>query len=420
MMVGRLPNPAMAIGVVSLGNVMFHTLGFFGGGILLGLDPIISQAFGRKDVPDCNRSLIQGLWLAIAISIPLTAAMLWGGRHLTVFGIGKELANATVPFLDPLAWSTPALMIYFAARRYLQAIHQVKAVMYAYVVANIINAVANWVLIYGHLGFPAMGVAGSGWSTFIGRMFLAVALLAAIGYFSRRDSLHVMDAKLGLDWVRISEILRMGVPVAFQITLEVGVFGVASILVARLGEYPLAAHQIAITVVSTTFMVPLGTAAATSVAVGHAIGARDAQRASDRGWTGIAMGGGFMALSGLVMFLAPQMIVRIFTADKTVASIGVSLLAVGAVFQFFDGVQGVSSGALRGAGETRVAMITNFFGYWVLGFPIGYSLCFKAGLGAPGVWIGLCVGLIVVSVILATLWHRKTKALRGLYSTATV
>lgn len=419
MMVGRLPDAAVAIGATAVGNMVFHVIGFFGGGILLGLDPLVSQAFGRKDIPDCNRSLVQGLYLAMFLSPPLMWLMYVVERNLLALGVDAQVAAAAQGFIRPLIWSIPALLVYFAARRYLQGLHHVKAVMFAYVAANVVNLFFNWVLIYGRLGFPAMGVAGSGWSTFIGRMFMAAALVAAVGYYSHRDRLEVLRASFRFEWKRTREILALGIPTAFQITLEVGVFAMATLIVSNLGAIPLAAHQIAITIVSTTFMVPLGVASATAVAVGHAIGGRDAEAATNRGWTGICMGAGFMALAGVVIFLAPTPILRIFTEDPAVISAGIPLLFVGAIFQFFDGAQGVASGALRGAAETRIAMACNFVGYWVIGFPLGYYLCFKSGLGAPGVWTGLCVGLIVVSIILATVWTRKTRQLKKLYAVET-
>jgi MATE family multidrug resistance protein len=204
-------------------------------------------------------------------------------------------------------------------------------------------------------------------------------------------------------------LLALGLPAGLQLIIEVGVFALATTLVGRLAPVALAAHQIALNAASVTYMVPLGISAATAVRVGQALGRREPVAAKRAGWTGVLLGSTFMAAAALAFFAVPAPIVRAFTTETAVIAAGVSLLYVAAVFQLFDGVQVVATGALRGAGNTRTPMIWNLVGYWLLGLPVGYLLCFNAGWGAVGIWIGLSVGLIVVGVVLLLVWARLVR-----------
>jgi MATE family multidrug resistance protein len=197
-------------------------------------------------------------------------------------------------------------------------------------------------------------------------------------------------------------------------TLEVGVFALATALVAKLDPVSLAAHQIALNMASITYMVPLGISSAAAVRVGQAIGRKDARGASHAGWSAIALGSAFMACAALAFLLAPRAIARIYTPDPAVIRMAVSLLAVAAVFQLFDGLQVVATGALRGAGETHIPMITNLISYWFLGLPAGAYLCFRLHWGAVGMWAGLCLGLVLVGSILLWVWARKVHQIEKL------
>jgi MATE family multidrug resistance protein len=215
-----------------------------------------------------------------------------------------------------------------------------------------------------------------------------------------------------LQLARIATILRRGTPAAVQILLEVGVFAAATLAAGKLGAVAVSGHQIALMMASLTFMVPLGIAQATSVRVGNAIGRRDAEAAQVSGWSGVALSAGFMGGSALVLWTFPWAIVHIFTRDPEIAAVGVSLLAIAAIFQFFDGVQVTAIGALRGSGNTRIAMLTDLAGFWVVGLPLGAWLCFARGWGVRGLWIGLSTGLISIGCVLAVAWSRRVRRLR--------
>ncbi len=201
-------------------------------------------------------------------------------------------------------------------------------------------------------------------------------------------------------------------PAATQITLEVGVFAASTVLVGRLAPVALAAHQIAINIAALSFMVPLGVSSAGAVRVGHAVGRRDVAGAERAGWTALLIGTGFMACTALAFILIPRALMGAFTRDEGVLQLGVSLLAVAAIFQLFDGIQGVATGILRGLGDTRTPMRWNLVGHWFVGLPSGYALCFVMGRGVIGLWWGLSIGLIICGVALSIVWARRIHALK--------
>jgi MATE family multidrug resistance protein len=408
-MVGRLG--AEAIGAVSIGSILFHVAAIFGVGLLLGLDTLVSQAFGRGDLHDCHHSLLQAVYLCAALAPPLMLFVILGIPFLRDWGLHPKVLEFAAPYMQTLAWSTLPLFLYTAFRRYLQGMSIVRPAMIVLLSANIVNVIANWMLIFGKSGFPAMGVEGAGWATCISRIYMALALLIYIVYHDarHRSGLRLIDAKL--DLARIGILSRLGLPAAAQILLEVGVFAAATAIIGRLDPVALAAHQVALNVASVTFMVPLGISSAAAVRVGQALGRRDPPAARRAGWTGLFLAAAFMSLSAIVLVSAPRLILRIYTTDTTVIATGVSLLFIAAVFQLFDGIQVVATGALRGAGDTRRPMLLNLVAHWAIGLPIGYYLCFSIGWGVQGIWSGLCIGLIGVALALLVVWARAVGSL---------
>jgi len=411
MMVGHLPNGTEAIGATSLGNVLFYVVGVFGSGLMLGLDTLVSQSFGAGDVDDCHHSLVNSIYL-LCVTVPILMSLVRSlVPGLAALGIAPSLLSLTVPYLHALLWSAPPLMLYFAFRRYLQGMNLVKPVAYALVAANIANVVGNWLLIYGNLGFPALGVVGSGWSTCFARVLMAGILLSYIVVYERRNRWGLTRVALRPDFTRIRRLLGLGLPAAMHICLEIGVFGTATALAGTLGAVALAGHQIALQTASLTFMVPLGIASAAAVRVGQALGRRDPEGAARAGWTAIALGAGFMTLSGLVLLAVPRPIVRLYTHDPSVVAVGGFLLVMAAFFQLFDGIQGVTIGALRGAGDTRSAMLAHLVADWIIGLPVGWFFCFRLGWNVAGLWVGLSLAMILAGILLGIAWARKIQGL---------
>ena len=411
LMVGHLPNSAEAIGGVSLGSVIFYTAAIFGGSLLFSLDTKVSQSFGAGDLRDANHSLLNALYIVLPLTPTLMLLVWTAGRMLPKLGVNPEVLAQTLPFLNAMNWSTLPLLLYFAFRRYLQAIDLVKPVTFALISANLVNLAGDWILIYGHLGSPAFGVTGSGWSTCISRAYMAALLCVVVVGQHRRQRLPLFQRPFRPDFDRIRELLRIGLPAAMQILFEIGVFATVTALIAKLDAASVAAHQIALNCASLTYMVPLGISSAAAVRVGQAIGRGDAQGARRAGWTAIIMGAAFMSFAAIVLVLAPRIIVRAFTPDPRVMRIGITLLFVAAAFQLFDGLQTVATGALRGAGETRIPMFSSFVAYWILGLPLGYYLGFTRRLGAMGLWTGLAFSLMVIGTSLVLAWRHKARAI---------
>lgn len=409
MMLGRLPDSVVAIGASSIASVLFISVALFGLGLLFGLDTLVSHSFGARHLDDCHRSLFAGVQLALALSPPLMAVLWFCGALLQGSRVDPAVVRETIPFLRALAWGFPFLMLFFALRRYLQAMDLVKPITACLVTANLVNLGGNWLLIYGNLGFPALGITGSAWSTTISRVYLAAFLFVCIVYYDRKLQSGLWRARFHFDWDRWKELLALGLPAGVHLALEVAVFAAATTLAGWLGALPLAAHQIALTTVSTTFMVPLGISSAAAVRVGQARGRRDHAGAAHAGWTALAMGAAFMATSGLTLILIPRGIVRVFTPDLSIIETGAQLLLVAAFFQLFDGLQVVATGALRGLGETRIPMIAAAICYWVLGLPLGYYLAFPLGWGAMGLWVGLSASLIAMGTFLVLTWRRRIR-----------
>jgi multidrug resistance protein, MATE family len=411
-MVGHLPNSATAMGAVSLGSNLFIVLALFGGGLLMGLDTLVSQAFGAGQREDCHRSLLNSIYLSIVLT-PFLAVPVWLlPRLLRSMQVDPGTLALTIPYIKALVAGLFPLLLYFAVRRCLQAMNMVKPIAFALVTANIVNAMGNWVLVYGKLGFPAMGAVGSGWSTCISRFYLASVLVGYLLWYDHRHRTELLKTPIEPDYRRIRRLITLGFPAAMQFTLESGVFGLTTALIARLGAIPLASHQIALNTVAFTYMVPLGIASAAAVRVGQAIGRGDPQGAGDAGGTAIFLGASFMTCMSAALLVFPRWIARAYTPDEAIIHSTIALLAAGAAFQLFDGIQTVATGALRGLGDTRTPMLCHFTAYWVIGLPLGAWLCFRRGWGAFGLWSGLSLALILIGIVLLLVWRQRVRHLR--------
>jgi MATE family, multidrug efflux pump len=409
-MVGRVSPEA--IGAVGLGSTVFVAFAIFGMGLLLGLDTFVSQSFGAGAIEECHRWLVHGLFLALIASVPVMAAAWMLVSLMPGWGLHPAVLAITAPYLGIVTWSTVPLLLYAALRRYLQAMNLVRPVMIALVTANLVNAVVNWILIFGHLGFPALGTDGSAWATVAARVYLVVVLALAIGLHERGARVRLAATPLRIEARRIWRLVRLGLPAATQVTAEVGVFAAATALAGQIDPIALTSHQIALNVASVTFMVPFGVASAGAVRVGQAVGRGDTHAASQAGWTAIVLGVGFMACAALAFLIVPSQIIGLFTYDPEVVALGISLLFVAAFFQLFDGLQTVATGVLRGLGDTRTPMLSNLAAHWLVGLPIGYTLCFHGGWGVVGLWIGLSLGLVGVGLVLLSTWAAKVRTLR--------
>ena len=409
LMVGPV-GPA-AIGAVGFGSIVFLAIGIFGMGLLLGLDTLIAQAFGGGRLDDCRGWLVQGLWLAALLSAPLTLAAYVLIATLPAWGVNPAVRDLAVSYLSVLAPSVIPLLFYAAFRRYLQAVNAVRPVAFALTTANLINVFVNWLLVYGRLGFPALGSTGSAWATLVSRFYMAGVLAVAVILRERGLSTRARAPVTRPDWPAIRRLLALGVPASLQGMLEVGAFAAASALVARLSAEALAAHQIALNLWGLAYMLPLGLNTAGAVRVGQAVGRHDREGAWRAGWTALALGAVLTALAATVFLSGGRLLIGAFSRVPAVLALGPSLLAVAGICLLFDGTQAIATGLLRGLGETRLPMLTSLVAYWGIGLPIGYAACFRWGWGVQGVWAGLAAALMIVGAVLLRAWQVRVSRL---------
>jgi len=402
-MVGRLPDSAVSIGAASLGGALFYGFAIFAIGLMSGLDTLVSHAYGAGDMPLARKNLASGLALALCVAPVVVLLILGATPLLGMIGVQSPVKERAVEFTRILVWSLPLLLVYTTFRRYLQGIHYVRPVTFALITANLVNLFGNWLLIFGHWGAPAMGIRGSALSTVIARIYLAGVLFLAVRL---RDpaAFHSMSPDRQQAW----RLLKLGLPAALTIGFEVGVFNAATAIAGKLDPISLAAHTIALNASAVTYMVPLGIGSAAAVSVGRALGAKDPAHAARAGWTALGIGTAFEVCSAMLFVFLPRQMAHIYTADPAVVALTVRLFAIAAVFQIFDGLQTVATGALRGAGNTRTAMVWNLVGYWAIGLPLGCWLCFWHKWGAVGIWDGLCLALVLIGVGLVGVWRQQT------------
>lgn len=397
LMIGRVSAEGLA--AVAMGHLYFFGVAVLGMGVLYALDPVISQAVGADDDLAIARGIQRGMALAAALAVLAMALLVPARPVLLALGQPADIVPTAAAYDRGLILGVFPFYGFIVLRQCLQAMARVRAILIVVVAANFVNVFLNWVLIYGNLGSPALGAVGSAWATSASRWFMMGALLAAgwplLGRFLRAWRPEALAA------APLVRLLRVGAPVGVQQWLEFGVFGAAGLLMGLIGAVALAGHQIALQMAALTFMVPVGVAQATSVLVGQAVGRGDAAAARRAAGAGVLVGVGFMAFTAVMFLAVPGHLATAFTDDPQVIEAVMLLLPIAGVFQVFDGLQVVASGALRGVGDTRVPMLVNLVGFWVVGLPVSVWLGFGVDVGARGIWWGLAIGIAVVGTLLA-------------------
>ncbi len=399
-MVGHLAAGDSSIGLaaVALGHLYFFGIGVFGMGTLMVLDPVVAQAVGARDAAAVARGIQRGVLLAIILAVPAIAVLLVAGPVLGLAHQPAEVVPLAAAYTLRLAPGVLPFFLFIVLRQSLQALHRTAAILIAILAANLVNGGLNWVLIFGHGPVPPMGVLGSAWATTASRWLLA-GLLVILSWKHLRPHLRQRLPEVW-DPAPLGRMLRLGLPIGFQYMLEFGAFALVALMMGWLGTRQMAGHQVAINLASLTFMVPLGVGDAASVLVGHAVGRADPAGARRMARAAFVCGTVFMSCTALLFLTVPDFLAGLYTPDASVLAVAVVLIPLAGVFQVFDGLQVVAGGILRGLGETRVAMLVNILGYWLLGLPVSYLLCFRAGMGPVGLWWGLVLGLAVVATVL--------------------
>jgi MATE family multidrug resistance protein len=395
-MVGHLS--AVALAAVALGNLYFFGLGVFGMGTLMVLDPVVAQAVGARDEPAIARGIQRGALVALMLAIPASLLLLPAEPFMVLARQPPDVVPHAADYAVRLAPGVLPFFLFVVLRQSLQSMHLTGRIMVTIVVANIVNAALNWSLIFGHFGAPALGVIGAAWATTMSRWLLALLLLG-LTWRTLRPYLLPIRPEIW-HWPPLGRMLRLGVPIGCQYTLEFGAFAFVALMMGWLGTRAMAGHQVAINLASLTFMVPLGVADAGAILVGHAVGREDPVGTRGAASAAFMCGIGFMTCTAVVFLTLPGPLTRLYTGDPSVTAVAVGLIPLAGIFQVFDGTQVVAGGILRGLGETKVAMLVNLFGYWFWGLPVSYLLGFVLGLGPRGLWYGLVLGLATVATIL--------------------
>jgi len=404
--VGSLGSAALA--AAGLGASLYFTVALVCSGILTAVAPLAAHAIGAGDNRRAGRVAVAGLVLAALLAVPLVAALLLADRLLIALGYEPALAAEIGRFLGAIAWAAPGYLGFAVLRSFLVAASHSRTVMIALILCIPMNAGLNWVLVFGHLGAPALGIAGSGCATAVIQWLMFTGLgsyaLAApsLARYRMRPSLR--------GWDEIGRILRLGLPIGGILGLEIGVFATTGILMGLLGADALGAHQLVMNCISVIFMVPLGIAQAATVRVAVALGSGMPAAARRAGFVALALGVAYMAIMAIVLVAAPRAIARIYVdidapANRGLVGIALYLLVIAAVFQIFDGMQAIAAGALRGYRDTTVPLLLAVIGYWGVGFVGGWLLAFPAGYGPVGLWSGLAVGLAAVALMLTLRLH---------------
>ena len=407
MMVGQLgPVPLAA---ASLGNSLIFLVLIIGIGCSVVISPIIAILVGGKRYSECGTYFRQSLLVNVVLSFIMLGIILLGVNFIQYLDQPPEVVELSIIYMTIVGLSAVPLMIYQTYKQFIEGLSIMKPAMIIAILANLINAFANWVLIFGKFGFPVLGIAGAAWATFASRVFMALAIMF---YVMRNDKFKQYDVNFHfrkLDFPIIKKILSLGLPSGFQYFFEVGAFTFAVIMIGWIGANELAAHQIAINLASISFMVVLGISQAASIRVGNAMGEQSVSKIRKAGFTGIIFGASTMFLAGITFIILNDFLPTLYINDKSVIEIASRLLIIAALFQLSDGTQAVGIGVLRGLTDVKGPTIITFIAYWVISLPIAYLLAFNFNLGVDGVWIGLFVGLTASALMLTFRFNYKSK-----------
>ncbi len=412
LMLGRLG--AAALAAATLAAALFHTGMMFAIGVASATAPLIAQAKGARQPRQIRRVVRQGLWMTLAITLPLMVALWYVRPLLSLMGQDESLLAMTEQYMRAALWGLPFSVGFIVLRSFVAAFGQARAILAAALVAALINVPLSWLLIFGGLGIPAMATLGAGIGvavTFALMFGLLLAYCLLVTPFRRYD---VLGRFWRPDWATFREIYRVGFPIGGAVVMETGLFATSTLFMGLIGTAQLAAHQIALQLASIAFMVPLGLSHAATIRVGLAVGAGDWARARLAGRVACGLGTAFMATMALLFAMAPETLIGMFLDARTpegaaATAFAVGFLRIAALFQLVDGLQVIGIASLRGLRDTKVPMWLAGFGYWVVGFPICWLLGFHTALAGRGIWIGLAFALATVALVMVLRFERLTR-----------
>ncbi len=407
-MAGRLPDKEIALAALGIGGAVWSSMLMFVLGTLMVVQPSVAQLDGAQMKSEAASQTRQAFWIALALGIPFWFVCYFSEPLLTLFRIDPVIVPHAAGYLRAVAWGAPGLCLVFLLRFFSEGTGNTKPTMFYGVAGALLNIPLNYVLMFGKLGFPALGTVGCGYATSI-IIWLQFGLLVTYIAMHRHYRPFSLLSRLEKpDFGEIISLLKVGLPIAVAIFVEGSLFVGAALLIGQLGPVPAAAHLIAINFSALVFMIPVGLSSAVSIRVGNAVGRGEPEAARYAGWIGLLIVLGFQTLSAGVMFLFPDWVVRIYTDDAVVAPLAVSLLFYAAIFQYPDGIQMVAAGTLRGYKDTRKPMLYMVISFWIVGMTLGYNLTFNGGMGPAGMWVGMIAGLTVASILMLRRFHHTS------------
>ena len=395
-MAGNLSAEALA--AVAVGGAVFIPFIMLAAGIMMAITPIVAQLYGARNIQEIGINARQGLWLSQLLAIPVFFAIRNLGIIMEFLDVTQEIIPVAIGYLQAISWGIFPLCAYMALRFFNEGMSVTRPSMYFALIGVLVNIPANYILMYGKLGFPQLGAVGCGYASSIVGLVMFLGMLIFTMNHKPYRRFEIFSSFKKPEWPYLKEILRVGVPIGLSSTMEVTMFALVSLLMGSLSAIAVAGHQVAINFSAMTFMVPFGLSTAITTRVGNAIGKRSIGEARRRGFVGITLSTFFMSLTAIIMFTIPDLITGIYTQNEAVQQVAISLLYMAAIFQISDGLQVSSYGALRGLKDTTVPMYVNLFAYWVVGLPLGYYLGITRDFGPQGLWMGLIAGLTVAAI----------------------
>ncbi len=407
LMVGRLGAEPLA--AASLANVIFHVIMVFGLGVSLAVTPLVAAADGEQDSGKIQSIFSNGLLVNILLGILLVLSVVICTPVLYQLDQPTEVVRLAIPYLQIITVALVPYMIFQSFRQFAEGMGNTRQAMYVTLTGNGLNIILNYLLIYGKLGLPELGLNGAGWATLIARTTMAILMGLYVYRAPKFRSFRSAFKMRGISKTVIRRILKVGVPAGLQFVFEVGAFGFAAIMMGWLGTLKLAAHQIAISLASISYMMATGMASAATIRVGNQLGRKNLVNLRIAGHTSFIMVALFMGFAAMIFLTFKHFLPTLYISDLQVIDIASQLLVVAAFFQISDGVQVVAMGALRGIEDVKIPTVIAITAYWVLGLPVGYFLAFPLGMGANGIWYGLLIGLSVAAILLAYRFSHLTK-----------
>lgn len=395
LMVGRLGGAAIA--AVALGNFYFWNASVFGIGLLFALDPVIAQNVGAKDNEGVAYGVQRGLLIAVGVSLVVSAALLPGESLLGFLRQPAEVVPATAQYARCRVWGVPAFFLFVVFRQTLQAMGPVRPILLAALIGNIVNVIANWLLIFGNAGAPKLGVSGSGYATALAMWVMMFSVLL-FGWKHLQPALTPWRKNV-VAFGPIKRLVVIGAPIGIQWFFESFAFGLTALFMGWLGTASLAGHEIALNMASLTYMLPLGFSGAAAAVVGRAIGRGDITAARRDAVAAIICGVAIMTVTATIFVFAPEWLARRYTGEEATLRVAIALIPLAGAFQIFDGAQAVINGVLRGTGDTRIPAILHLLAFWGVGVPLGVGLGFYTGLRERGFWWGLVAGLAAAAIL---------------------